>query len=111
MLLRRYGKQDQLVSLDEVDSGAYLLEPFEAEGFSRARKLLDDYEYLPDFGLAEASNVVLAERYGTRYVLTTARRDFRHIKTLDSGYSRTLPLLRFKRCSTNSESDPGGTAR
>ena len=28
MLLRRYGKQDQLAFLGEVDRGAYLLEPF-----------------------------------------------------------------------------------
>jgi uncharacterized protein len=91
MLLRRYGKQDQLVFLDEVDRGAYLLEPFEAEDFARARKLLDDYDYLPDFGIADASNVVLAERYGTRDILTTDQRDFRQIKTLDGAYFRILP--------------------
>jgi uncharacterized protein len=89
MLLRRYGKQDQLAFLDEVNRGAYLLESFKAEDFARARKLLDDY--LPDFGISDASNVVLAERYGARDILTTAQRDFRRIKALDGGYFRILP--------------------
>jgi uncharacterized protein len=80
MLLRRYGKQDQLAFLGEVDRGAYLLEPFGDEDFARARKLLDDYDYLPDFGIADASNAVLAERYVTRDILTTDQRDFRRIK-------------------------------
>jgi predicted nucleic acid-binding protein len=91
MLLRRYGKQDQLAFLDEVDRGAYLLEPFEAEDFARARKLLGDYDYLPPFGIADASNMVLAERYGTRDILTTDQRDFRRIEALDGGYFRILP--------------------
>lgn len=91
MLLRRYGKQDQLAFLDEVNRGAYLLESFKAEDFARARKLLDDYDYLPDFGISDASNVVLAERYGARDILTTDQRDFRRIKALDGGYFRIIP--------------------
>jgi uncharacterized protein len=80
MLLQRYGREDQLAFLDEVDRGAYLLEPFASEDFARARKLLDAYNYLPGFGIADASNVVLAERHGTRDILTTDQRDFRRVK-------------------------------
>ncbi len=91
MLLRRYGKKDQFAFLDEVDRGAYLLEPFGDQDFARARKLLDDYHFLADFGIADASNVVLAERYGTSDILTTDLRDFRHVKLHGDRYFRILP--------------------
>lgn len=91
MILSRYGKQDQLAFLDEVDRGAYSLEPFYAEDFARARELMDDYGHLPDFGIADASNVVLAERYGTRDILTTDQRDFRQVQLPDGRYFCILP--------------------
>ncbi len=80
MLLSRYGKQDQLAFLDEVNRGAYSLEPFYAKDFARARELMNDYGHLPGFGITDASNVVLAERYGTRDILTTNQRDFRQVQ-------------------------------
>lgn len=91
MLLRRYGREDQLAFLDEVNRGAYLLESFGDEDFAFARQLLDDYDYLPDFGVTDASNVVLAERYGTQDILTTDQRDFRRIKLPGDRYFRILP--------------------
>ena len=91
LISRDYGRQDQLAFLDEVDRGAYLLEPFDTENFASARKLVDDYDYLPGFGIADASNVVLAERYGTRDILTTDQRDFRRVKLSGSRYFRILP--------------------
>jgi uncharacterized protein len=74
-----------------VDRRAYLLEPLGNEDFTRARELLDEYEYLPGFGIADASKVVLAERCGTRDILTTDQRDFRRIKLLADRYFRILP--------------------
>lgn len=62
--------------------------------FARARKLLADYDYLQGFGIADASNVVLAERYGTRDILTTDQRDFRRLKLPDDRYFRILPYDR-----------------
>jgi uncharacterized protein len=91
MILRNYGREDQLAFLDEVDRGAYLLETFGDADFARARELLNDYDYLPDFGITDASNVVLAERYGTRDILTTDQRDFRRIKLPGGRYFRILP--------------------
>ena len=52
---------------------------------------MEDFEYLMGFGIADASNVVLAERYGTRDILTTDQRDFRHIKLPGGRYFRILP--------------------
>lgn len=37
MILRDYGREDQVAFLDEVDRGAYRLEPFDSEDFARAR--------------------------------------------------------------------------
>lgn len=91
MLLRRYGKNDQFAFLDEVDRGAYRLEPFGEEDFSRARDLLINHDYLPDFGIADASNVVLAERYETSDILTTDQRDFRRIQLPSGQHFRILP--------------------
>lgn len=91
MIARDYSREDQLAFLDEVNRGAYLLEPFAGADFARARELLDDYDYLTGFGIADASNVVLAERYGTRDILTTDQRDFRRVKLTSSRYFRILP--------------------
>ena len=91
MIGRDYGRENRLAFLDEVDRGAYRLEPFEAEDFTRARQLLDDYAFLPGFGISDASNVVLAERYGTRDILTTDQRDFRQVELPGGEYFRILP--------------------
>jgi len=91
MIGRDYGRADQLAFLDEVDRGAYLLEPFEATDFAHARRLMDVYSHMPGFGIADASNVVLAERYGTTQILTTDQRDFRRIALTGGRYFRILP--------------------
>ena len=74
-----------------MDRGAYRLEPFWSEDFSRARELTGAHPHLPGFGIADASNVVLAERHGTVDILTTDQRDFREIELPDGRYFRILP--------------------
>ena len=74
-----------------MDRGAYPLEHFGNEDFARTRKLLDAYDYLAGFGIADASNVVEAERYGTQDILTTDQRDFRRINLSGDRYLRILP--------------------
>lgn len=94
MILRDYGREDQLAFLDEVDRRAYHLESFGDEDFAGARALLDEYHYLRGFGIADASNVVLAERYGTRDILTTDQRDFRRVRLRGGRAFRILPYDR-----------------
>jgi predicted nucleic acid-binding protein len=91
MIGRDYGEESRLTFLDEIDRGAYRFEPFGAADFSRAREITGDYPHLPGFGIADASNVVLAERYGTADILTTDQRDFRQIELPGGRHFRILP--------------------
>lgn len=70
------------------------LQPFSTDDFVRARNLMDGYAHLGGFGIAGASNVVLAERHGTRNILTTDQRDFREIELSGGHYFRILPYDR-----------------
>lgn len=91
MILRDYGREDQLAFLEEVNRGAYRLESFDEADFSRAWELISKYHYLASFGIADASCVVLAERHGTTDILSTDQRDFRRVELPDGGYFRILP--------------------
>lgn len=91
MILRDYGRENQSAFLAEVDRVAYRLEPFEEADFSRAWGLILEYRYLTSFGIADASNLVLAERYGTTDILTTDQRDFRRVKLPGGRYFRIPP--------------------
>ncbi len=91
MIGRDYGDEARLAFLDEVDRGAYRLAPFGGDDFSNAKEITGNYSHLPGFGIADASNVVLAERYGTMDILTTDQRDFRQIELPGGRYFRILP--------------------
>jgi len=81
------GAQDAL--LEEVERGAYRLEPFTAEDVARAREIAKQYQSL-EIGLADSSIVVLAERHHVRDVLTL---DERHFRTLRYGRGSRFRLL------------------
>ena len=91
MIARDYGGDARLAFLDEVDRGAYRLEAVGTADFSRAREIMGAYPHLPGFGIADSSNVVLAERYGTTDILTTDQRDFRQIELPGGRQFRILP--------------------
>lgn len=91
MILKEYGREDQMAFLDQVQGGAYHLEIFTDTDFFRVWRLVSKYHYLKSFGVADASNVVLAERYGTVDILTTDYRDFRQVTTAKGEHFRILP--------------------
>lgn len=91
MIFKKYGREGQLTFLDEIDRGVYWLESFREEDFNRANQLINRHRYLTSFGIADASNVVLAERHGTTDILTTDQRDFRRIRTASGDHFRILP--------------------
>ncbi len=75
--------------LREVAAGAYQLEPFGADDVAAAIAVLDRYPGLA-LGLADASLVVLADRYDTRDILTL---DERHFRTLRDARGRPFRIL------------------
>lgn len=90
LLATKVGRREQLALLAEVEHGAYQLEPFAAADVGAARRLLERYADL-DLGLADASNVVIAHRHGTRDLLTLDERHFRAVQTLSGQSFHLLP--------------------
>lgn len=76
--------------LEEVARGAYSLEPFSAADVARARAVIERHKDFGDLGLADAANVVLAERHDTRDILTL---DKRHFRALDGPRGLSFRLL------------------
>lgn len=79
LIFQRFGRERELLFLEEIASGAYRVEQFSNNDVSSARALCVKYRDLKGFGLADASNVVLAERYNTLDLLTTDTKDFRAV--------------------------------
>ncbi len=76
MILTRLGQGHELTLLGEVTRGTYRLESFSQQDLVEAMGVIERYA---DFGLglADASNVVLANRHGTLDLLTLDERHFR----------------------------------
>lgn len=93
LLARHVGGTAQTALLEEIARGAYQLAPFGATDVAAAARILERYARL-GIGLADASIAVLAERHGTRDVLTL---DERHFRALRIGGRRAFRLLPFDR--------------
>lgn len=90
LLGNRVGAAAQRALLEEVGSGAYRLETFEAADVAQAAEVMQKYESLR-IGLADASLVVLAGRTGARDVLTLDRRHFSVLRAPKGKAFRLLP--------------------
>lgn len=90
LLGSRIGARAQIALLDEVVRGAYRLEPFGPADVALARKVMVRYATLA-LGLADASIVVLADRHGTKDILTLDERHFRVLRTSARRPFRLLP--------------------
>jgi predicted nucleic acid-binding protein len=88
LIASRVGAAARDSLLDEVERGAYLLEPMTGADVARAKAIIQRYADL-EVSLADASIMVLAERHGVRDVLTL---DERHFRVLAAG-GRPLRLL------------------
>ena len=90
----RLGRPDRAVEiLEDVARGAYRLEPFSHADVARAIEVMRGYADL-SVGLADASNVVLAERLQTNDILTTDERHFRVLRGSGGRPFRLLPTDR-----------------
>lgn len=83
------GQAAELRMLEDVVQGAYRLEPFSAADIAAAKSVIERYRDL-DLGLADASIVVLAERYRCWDILTL---DLRHFRALRDSAGRPFRLL------------------
>jgi uncharacterized protein len=78
---REAGVDAELTLLGEVAGGAYELVPFLEDDVRTAVNVIEQYRDL-GIGLADASLVVLAERFETERVLSLDERQFRAMRTL-----------------------------
>lgn len=89
LLATRVNQDAERAFLAEVGRGVYRLETFDAEDIGAAERLIGRHADL-EIGVADASLVVLANRYGTRDLLSL---DERHFRTLRAAGGRPFRLL------------------
>jgi predicted nucleic acid-binding protein len=90
LIATRVGVTAERALLAEVARGVYRIEPFDAEDVAAAERIIRRYADLA-IGLADASIVVLANRYGLRDVLTLDERHFRALRGPGRRAFRLLP--------------------
>lgn len=90
LVATRHGVDDELAVLDELAGGAWDLAAFDEDALRRARGVIASYRD-QQIGVADASIVVLAERYRTRRIASLDRRHFDVLRSLGGGYFEVLP--------------------
>jgi uncharacterized protein len=90
LLLTRAGVKAELQLLQEVAGGVYELASFGRADTGRAAEVAERYAGLK-LGLADASIVVLADRYRTTRLLTFDERHFRAVSPLSAPAFTLLP--------------------
>lgn len=91
LLATAVGVEAELALLGEVARGTYRLESFSTQDIAEAKEVVERYAGFGDVGLADASNVVLARRYGTNDILTLDERHFRVLRGPQNRPFRLLP--------------------
>lgn len=90
LLATRVGVDADVALLGEVAAGAYRLDTVSADDVNATRLVVERYRDL-DIGLADASIVVLADRYAAWDVLTLDERHFRALRGSRGRPFRILP--------------------
>jgi uncharacterized protein len=90
LVATRIGVDAEIAALQELFSGAWDLADFGAAELEQATNIIERYRD-QRIGLADASNVVLAERYRTRTIVTLDRRHFGALRPLSGGRFAVLP--------------------
>lgn len=89
LLLTRVGIQAQTALLREVEQSAFRLEAFDHADVGQARELVEKF-HDQEIGLADASIVVLSQRYSCHRVLTL---DLRHFRVLPAAGARPFEIF------------------
>jgi uncharacterized protein len=90
LVASRLGVAAELAVLRELAGGAWDLPSITAEELSQATSVIERYAD-QRIGVADASNVVLANRYRTRTIVTLDRRHFDVLRPLTGGRFVVLP--------------------
>lgn len=90
MLGRRLGRPARLAFLDDIIAGRFEVHGLDVTEYASVRELETRYADL-DLGLADCSLVLLAQRLGTRTLVTFDERDFRSVTPLQGGTFELLP--------------------
>ncbi len=90
LVATRIGVDAELAVLRELSSGAWHLADFDAGNLERATAIIEKYRD-QDIGLADASNVVLADQHRTTTILTLDRRNFEVLRPIGGGRFSILP--------------------
>ncbi|MGH2489389.1 MAG: type II toxin-antitoxin system VapC family toxin [Candidatus Limnocylindria bacterium] len=90
LLATRVGVGAERALLEEVGRGVYQLESFDAKDIAASERMIDRYADL-GIGLADASIVILSNRYGIVDVLTLDERHFRTVRGPGGRAFRLLP--------------------
>lgn len=90
LVATRYGVQSKLAVLDELSGGAWQLAAFDADDLKQSRTVIAKYGDQA-IGVADASNVVLANRYRTTTIVTLDRRHFEVLRPITGGRFTVLP--------------------
>jgi predicted nucleic acid-binding protein len=95
LVLDRLGVDVELAFIDDLAAGTFVVECLSRGELRTARRVVEQYRDLR-LGLADASLVVLAERYASTRILTFDERAFRTVTPLQGGSFTLLPadLLR-----------------
>jgi predicted nucleic acid-binding protein len=90
LILDRLGPDVELAFLEDLAEGTFVVECLDRAQLRKARDVVVRHRDLR-LGLADASLVVIAERYATRRVLTFDERAFRAVAPLQGGSFTILP--------------------
>lgn len=90
LILDRLGVDVELAFIDDLAEGTFVVDCLTQAEIAQARAVVERYRDLR-LGLADASLVVLAERYATTRILTLDERAFRAVSPLQGGTFTVLP--------------------
>jgi hypothetical protein len=93
LILDRLGVDVELAFLDDLVAGTFVVECLSRDELELARRLVERHRDLR-IGLADASLVVLAQRYASTRILTFDERAFRAVAPLQGGSFTILPADR-----------------
>jgi predicted nucleic acid-binding protein len=90
LVVSRLGVSAELAVLRELTGGAWDLPAIDVDKLASAHAVIERYAD-QSIGIADASNVILADAYRTRTIVTLDHRHFDILRPLGGGRFRILP--------------------